>query len=216
MRWEHPLPVQFHIFHAASQLQILPLSPELSLQVCSCQNHMTLKRCVLYTFKTPKNSYQHEEGKQKDDNGQQNILIFRKKKKIYGSSFSEKPQQDISHFQRQAPGFYIPQRRFTFIPPWAKIPFSLFLSDVITTLTRLNKTPPLGFQQQKYCLTSTQCTYKKNTHTHTYTFTVYFTDHNNSWSRLINNTHFCAQGKANLPDREEEWGINEVDMYLRI
>lgn len=38
----YALPVPFHIFRAASQLQILPLSPGLSLQVCSCQKHMTL------------------------------------------------------------------------------------------------------------------------------------------------------------------------------
>lgn len=55
---------------------------------------------------------------------------------------------------------------------------------------------------------------QNNTHTHT--LTVHVTDHNNSWSLLINNTHFCAQRKANLQNRDEEWGINEVDMYLRI
>lgn len=46
-----------------------------------------------------------------------------------------------------------------------------------------------------------------------HTLTVHVTDHNNSWSLLINNTHFWAQGKANLQNRDEAWGINEVDMY---
>lgn len=60
------LPVPFHTFRAASQLQTLPPSPEPSPQVCSCQKHVTTRGV---------------ERQPKDDNGQQNMLVFQGEKR---------------------------------------------------------------------------------------------------------------------------------------